>query len=109
MENNKEKISSTQLKSEIIKLMDGMVAFQKAYPKFDFPKVSENFKLTRELIEKGEFNLAVCGKVKNRISKVQKESNFLILCLPFFLFCLFKHLFMKHRKIPKAQYNLHEG
>lgn len=42
-----------------------MVAFQKAYPKFDFPKVSENFKLTRELIEKGEFNLAVCGKVKN--------------------------------------------
>lgn len=65
MENNKEKISSTQLKSEIIKFMDGMVAFQKAYPKFDFPKVSENFKLTRELIEKGEFNLAVCGKVKN--------------------------------------------
>lgn len=65
MENNKEKFSSTQLKSEIIKLMDGMVAFQKAYPKFDFPKVSENFKLTRELIEKGEFNLAVCGKVKN--------------------------------------------
>lgn len=65
MENNKEKISSTQLKSEIIKLMDGMVAFQKAYPKFDFPKVSENFKMTRELIEKGEFNLAVCGKVKN--------------------------------------------
>lgn len=65
MENNKEKISSTQLKSEIIKLMDGMVAFQKAYPKFDFPKVSENFKLTRELLEKGEFNLAVCGKVKN--------------------------------------------
>lgn len=65
MENNKEKISSTQLKNEIIKLMDGMVAFQKAYPKFDFPKVSENFKLTRELIEKGEFNLAVCGKVKN--------------------------------------------
>ena len=65
MENNKEKNSSTQLKSEIIKLMDGMVAFQKAYPKFDFPKVSENLKLTRELIEKGEFNLAVCGKVKN--------------------------------------------
>lgn len=65
MENNKEKKSFTQLKSEIIKLMDGMVAFQKAYPKFDFPKVSENFKLTRELIEKGEFNLAVCGKVKN--------------------------------------------
>ena len=65
MENNKEKISSTQLKSEIIKLMDGMIAFPKAYPKFNFPKTSENFSLTRELLEKGEFNLAVCGKVKN--------------------------------------------
>ena len=43
MENNKEKISSTQLKSEIIKLMDGMIAFPKAYPKFNFPKTSENF------------------------------------------------------------------
>lgn len=56
---------SIQLKSEIIKLMDSMMAFQKTYPKFSFPKVSNSFKLTRELLEKGEFNLAVCGKVKN--------------------------------------------
>lgn len=62
---NKDKQFSTQLKSEIIKLMDGMIAFPKAYPKFNFPKTSENFSLTRELLEKGEFNLAVCGKVKN--------------------------------------------
>lgn len=64
IENNNERFSA-QLKSEIIKLMDGMIAFQKNYPKFNFPKVSENFKVTRELLEKGEFNLAVCGKVKN--------------------------------------------
>ena len=62
---NDSKQSSVQLKSEIIKLMDGMTAFQKSYPKFNFPKVSNDFKVARELLEKGEFNLAVCGKVKN--------------------------------------------
>lgn len=61
----KDKQVYTQLKIEILKLMDGMIAFQKAYPKFNFPRTSENFNLTRELLEKGEFNLAVCGKVKN--------------------------------------------
>ena len=65
MKTNNSNQFSTQLKSEIIKLMDGMVAFQKNYPKFNFPKVPDNFKVTRELLEKGEFNLAVCGKVKN--------------------------------------------
>lgn len=62
---NDSKQSSVQLKSDIIKLMDGMTAFQKSYPKFNFPKVSNDFKVARELLEKGEFNLAVCGKVKN--------------------------------------------
>lgn len=65
MKTNDSNQFSTQLKSEIIKLMDGMVAFQKSYPKFNFPKVSNDFKMARELLEKGEFNLAVCGKVKN--------------------------------------------
>lgn len=65
MKTNDSNQFSTQLKSEIIKLMDGMVAFQKSYPKFNFPKVSNDFKVARELLEKGEFNLAVCGKVKN--------------------------------------------
>ena len=64
IDNNNERLTA-QLKSEIIKLMDGMIAFQKTYPKFSFPKTSEKFKLTREILEKGEFNLAVCGKVKN--------------------------------------------
>ena len=69
---NKDKQFSAQLKSEIIKLMDGMIAFQKSYPKFNFPRTSENFNLTRELLEKGEFNLAVCGKVKNGKSSLIK-------------------------------------
>lgn len=64
MENNNKQFS-TELKQGITKLMDSMVSFQKAYPKFNFPKTSENFNLSRELLEKGEFNLAVCGKVKN--------------------------------------------
>lgn len=54
-----------QLKDDILKLMDGMLNFPKGYPKFDFPKVSDNFTISRELLTKGEFNLAVCGKVKN--------------------------------------------
>ena len=64
MTDNIKEISS-QVKSEIVKLMDDMVAFRKTYHKFEFPETSSNFKLTRELLTKGEFNLAVCGKVKN--------------------------------------------
>lgn len=64
MTNDIQELSS-QIKSEIVKLMDGMMAFRKTYHKFEFPETSNNFKLSRELLEKGEFNLAVCGKVKN--------------------------------------------
>lgn len=45
--------------------MDGMVSFHASYPKAGLPEVSDDFKITRELLTKGEFNLAVCGKVKN--------------------------------------------
>lgn len=54
-----------QIKDSVIALMDNMEDFQKRYPKFDMPKFSESFILSRELLKKGEFNLAVCGKVKN--------------------------------------------
>lgn len=64
MTNDIQELSS-QIKSEVVKLMDGMMAFRKTYHKFEFPETSNNFKLSRELLEKGEFNLAVCGKVKN--------------------------------------------
>lgn len=56
---------SSQIKREIVKLMDDMMVFRKTYHKFEFPETSNNFKLSRELLTKGEFNLAVCGKVKN--------------------------------------------
>ena len=59
------KLLASQLKEELVKLMDGMVAFHSSYPKAELPKPSDDFKLTRELLTKGEFNLAVCGKVKN--------------------------------------------
>lgn len=59
------KTISSQLKSDILKLMEGMIAFHKKYPKFSCPKPSDNFQISRELLAKGEFNLAVCGKVKN--------------------------------------------
>lgn len=65
MEKNDKQSAAQQLKREILKLMDSMAEFHKSYPKFDFPKVSDKFLLSRELLEKGEFNLAVCGKVKN--------------------------------------------
>lgn len=56
---------SLKVKNDIIQLMDKMLVFRKSYPKYDFPKTSDNFRLSREVLEKGEFNLAVCGKVKN--------------------------------------------
>lgn len=59
------KTLSSQLKEELVKLMDGMVSFHASYPKAGLPEVSDDFKITRELLTKGEFNLAVCGKVKN--------------------------------------------
>ena len=65
MENTDKQSVAQLLKKEIIESMDGLVGFQKAYPKFKFPKAQDNFTLARELLEKGEFNLAVCGKVKN--------------------------------------------
>ncbi len=53
------------LKDDIVKLMDGMLAFRAKYPKFGLPEPADDFKLSKELLTKGEFNLAVCGKVKN--------------------------------------------
>ena len=56
---------SMELKKEILKLMDSMLAFGTKYPKFELPKPEKDFYIAKELLTKGEFNLAVCGKVKN--------------------------------------------
>ena len=53
------------LKSAILKLMKDMRSFQAKYPKAELPKPSDDFILAEELLAKGDFNLAVCGKVKN--------------------------------------------
>lgn len=63
---NKEiKEQSLALKNSIIKLMGNMKSFTVKYPKAGLPKPSNDFILSEELLTKGDFNLAVCGKVKN--------------------------------------------
>ncbi|MCR8894827.1 dynamin family protein [Bacteroides sp. ET336] len=62
-ENIKEQAMA--LKSKIIKLMGNMKSFTVKYPKAGLPKPSNDFILSEELLTKGDFNLAVCGKVKN--------------------------------------------
>lgn len=59
------KVLSMELKNDIIKLMDNMIAFKAKYPKFELPQPTDDFTIAKELLTKGEFNLAVCGKVKN--------------------------------------------
>ena len=56
---------SASLKNAILKLMTDMKSFQAKYPKAELPKPSNDFILAEELLAKGDFNLAVCGKVKN--------------------------------------------
>ena len=56
---------AASLKSAILKLMKDMKSFQAKYPKAELPKLSNDFVLAEELLAKGDFNLAVCGKVKN--------------------------------------------
>ena len=60
---NPERAAS--LKSAILNLMKDMKSFQAKFPKAELPKPSNDFILAEELLAKGEFNLAVCGKVKN--------------------------------------------
>lgn len=63
---NKEiKEQSMALKDSIIKLMGNMKSFTVKYSKAGLPKPSNDFVLSEELLTKGDFNLAVCGKVKN--------------------------------------------
>lgn len=59
------KVLSIELKNDIIKLMDKMTAFKAKYPKFNLPQIPDDFRIAKELLTKGEFNLAICGKVKN--------------------------------------------
>ena len=57
--------TSQELKGKVLKSMRMMQSFVKEYPKADLPEVSNDFILAKDLLEKGEFNFTVCGKVKN--------------------------------------------
>jgi GTPase SAR1 family protein len=63
--NNNLQQTAENLKSILSKLMSEMTAFQAKYKKAELPMPSSSFELSKELLERGEFNLAVCGKVKN--------------------------------------------
>lgn len=54
-----------ELKNRVLNIMNKMEGFEKQYPKAELPTPSNDFVLSKELLQKGEFNLAVCGKVKN--------------------------------------------
>lgn len=54
-----------ELKNRVLNIMNKMEGFVKQYPKAELSTPSNDFVLSKELLQKGEFNLAVCGKVKN--------------------------------------------
>lgn len=54
-----------QLKDQLLKVLSQMRKFGAKYPKLNIPEVSPEFKLSESLLKNGEFNVAVCGKVKN--------------------------------------------
>lgn len=54
-----------QLKEQLLKVLSKMRGFGAKYPKLNIPEPSPEFKLSESLLKNGEFNVAVCGKVKN--------------------------------------------
>lgn len=56
---------SQDIKRGVLSMMEKMQAFGKKYPKAGLPQPENDFNGSKMLMERGEFNLAVCGKVKN--------------------------------------------
>lgn len=54
-----------QLRDQLLVLLHNMEEFAKKYPKLNIPATTPDFKISEELLKNGEFNVAVCGKVKN--------------------------------------------
>lgn len=54
-----------QLKEQLLNAMSQMRQFATKYPKLNIPKTTSDFNLFEDLLKNGEFNVAVCGKVKN--------------------------------------------
>lgn len=58
-------VETQKIKGAVLEMMNSMQVFVNKYPKAELPKPANDFILAKELLQKGEFNLAVCGKVKN--------------------------------------------
>lgn len=56
---------NSKIKDAVLEMMNSMQEFVNKYPKAELPEPANDFILAKELLQKGEFNLAVCGKVKN--------------------------------------------
>ena len=54
-----------ELKVQLLKAMLQMRQFASKYPKLIIPQTTSDFNLFEDLLKNGEFNVAVCGKVKN--------------------------------------------
>lgn len=61
MESNQIK----QLRDSLLKVLSQMRQFAEKYPKLNIPEITPEFKLSEDFLKNGEFNVAVCGKVKN--------------------------------------------
>lgn len=57
--------TAQELKNNVLDSMNCFHGFLKKYPRAELTQPSNDFILSKELLQKGEFNLAVCGKVKN--------------------------------------------
>lgn len=60
-----DSVQIMQLKETMLKIMAQMSHFKEKYPKLNLPEITPEFKLSEEFLKNGEFNVAVCGKVKN--------------------------------------------
>ena len=58
-------VEAQKIKGAVLEMMNSMQMFVNKYPKAELPEPTNDFILAKELLQKGEFNLAVCGKVKN--------------------------------------------
>ena len=54
-----------QIKDQVLAVLNTMEKFVATYPKAELPTPDDNYKMSKELLEKAEFNVVVCGKVKN--------------------------------------------
>ena len=65
METNSKTNKAGNNKEQMLSLMNQMVAFIQKYPNAELPRPTDSFERAKSILEKGEFNLLVCGKVKN--------------------------------------------